>query len=61
LIKEGILEPVPDRKRHFRITDLSAPEKHKATHSPPGKSKRQGKAKSAATMQKGNPNSTAGK
>ena len=29
LVKEGILEPVPDRKRHFQITDLSALEKMK--------------------------------
>jgi hypothetical protein len=43
LVKEGILEPVPDKKRHYQLGDakpfLAEMDKLKATHSQSGKAK----------------------
>ena len=56
LVKEGILQQVPDKKRHYQLGDakpfLAEMGKLKATHSPPGKAKPRAKAKAAARMPK---------
>jgi hypothetical protein len=57
LVKEGILEPVPDRKRHYQLCDpkpfLAAVEKLKVTHSKPGKAKPRAKGKAVTRMSPG--------
>lgn len=57
LVKEGILEPVPDKQRHYQLGDakpfLDAVSKHQSGHSKPGKPKAKVKAKAAARIPKG--------
>ena len=65
LVKEGILEPVPDSKRHYRLCDpagfLAAVEKLKAAHSKPGKAKPRAKRKAGASIPKGKSKPATGK
>jgi len=57
LVNEGILQQVPDKKRHYQLADakpfLAEMDKLKAAHSHPGKAKSKAKAKAAARMPKG--------
>ena len=52
LVKEGILEPVPDKKRHYQIGDLEVVADLKAAHSQSGKTKPRAKAKARARITK---------
>ena len=65
LVKEGILEPVPDKKRHYQLCDpkpfLAEVEKLRVAHSKPGKAKPRAKAKAAARMSKAKPPAPSGK
>lgn len=65
LVEEGILEPVPDSKRHYQLGDakafLAEMEKLKATHSATGKGKPRAKAKAATRMAKGKAKPATGK
>jgi hypothetical protein len=57
LVKEGVLEPVPDKKRHYQLGDakpfLGKIDMLKATHSQSGKAKPRAKAKAGTRMPKG--------
>jgi hypothetical protein len=57
LVKEGVLVPVPDKKRHYQLGDakpfLTEMDKLKATHSQSSKGKPRAKAKAATRMAKG--------
>lgn len=53
LVKEGILEPVPEKLRHYQIADLDAVAELTAAHSKPGKAKPKAKTKAAPRMPKG--------
>jgi hypothetical protein len=59
LVKEGILEVVPGKKRHYQLGDakafLAEVDKLKATHSQPSKAKPKVKAKAATRMAKAKP------
>jgi hypothetical protein len=59
LVKEGVLAPVPDKKRHYQLGDtkplVTEVDKLKATHSPSGKAKPRAKAKAAARITKKKP------
>lgn len=65
LANEGIVEPVPDKKRHYQLADakpfLAEVEKLKADHSTSGKAKPRAKAKAAARMPKAKAKATTGK
>ena len=65
LVKEGILEPVPDKKRHYQLAEiktfLAEVEKLRVTHSKPGKAKPMAKGKAAARMSKAKPPAPSGK
>ena len=54
LVKEGILEPVPDKKRHYQLGDakpfLAEMDKLKAAHSQSSKTRPRAKAKAASRM-----------
>ena len=56
LVKEGILQQVPDKKRHYQLGDakpfLAEMDKLKAAHSRSGKAKPKAKAKARARMPK---------
>ena len=61
LVKEGILEPVPDKLRHYRIANLDAVAELTGVHSPPGKAKPKAKPKAAARMPKSKSKPATGK
>jgi hypothetical protein len=65
LVNEGILQQVPDKKRHYQLGDaksfLAEVDKLKATHSKPGKPKPRAKAKAAGRMPKRTVTKTPGK
>jgi hypothetical protein len=65
LVKEGILEVVPGKKRHYQLGDakpfLSEVDKLKATHSQPSKAKPRVKAKAGARITKKKPEPATGK
>ena len=65
LVKEGILQPVPEKKRHYQLGDiknfLASVEELKAGHSKPGKPRDKAKAKAAARMPKDKAKPAAGK
>ena len=65
LVKEGILAPVPDKKRHYQLGDakpfLAAVDVLKATHSQSGKAKPKVKAKAATRMSKNKAKPATGK
>jgi hypothetical protein len=65
LVKEGILEVVPGKKRHYQLGDakpfLAEMDKLKATHSQPSKAKPKVKAKAGARMPKAKVTKTPGK
>jgi hypothetical protein len=65
LVKEGILEPVPDKKRHYQLGDdkpfLAAVAELKGNHSQSGKAKPKVKAKAATRMPKGKAKPATGK
>jgi hypothetical protein len=65
LVKEGILQQVPDKKRHYQLGDakpfLAEMDKLKATHNKPGKGKPKVKAKAATRMPNGKVSKTPGK
>ena len=57
LVKEGVLAPVPDKKRHYQLGDpaafLAAVDVLKGSHRQSGKAKPPAKAKAAARMSGG--------
>jgi hypothetical protein len=65
LVKEGILAPVPDKKRHYQLGDakpfLAEVDKLKASHSQSGKAKPKAKAKTGSRMAKGKAKPATGK
>jgi len=65
LVKEGILEPVPDKKRHYQLGDakpfLAAVAELKGNHSQSGKAKPLAKAKAATRMSKNKAKPATGK
>ena len=65
LVKEGILAPVPDKKRHYQLGDakpfLATVAELKGAHSPPGKAKPKAKAKAAPRITKGKAKPATGK
>jgi hypothetical protein len=65
LVNEGILQQVPDKKRHYQLGDakpfLAEVDKLKATHSKPGKPKPRAKAKAGTRMPKGKAKPATGK
>jgi hypothetical protein len=65
LVNEGILQQVPDKKRHYQLGDAKAfqvaMDKLKATHSQPSKAKPRAKAKAATRMRKTTPKPATGK
>ena len=65
LVNEGILQQVPDKKRHYQLGDakpfLAEMDKLKATHNKPGKAKPKVKAKVATRMPNGKVSKTPGK
>jgi hypothetical protein len=65
LVKEGILQRVPDKKRHYQLGDakpfLAEMNKLKATHNKPGKAKPRAKAKAATRMPKAKTKPATGK
>ena len=65
LVHTGIVEPKPDKKRHYQLGDakpfLAEMDKLKATHSQPGKAKPKAKAKAPARMPKGKSKPATGK
>ena len=65
LVKEGILEPVPDKKRHYQLCDpkpfLAAVEKMMVAHSKLGKAKPRAKGKAVARMTTEKKKAAAGK
>ena len=54
LVKEGLLEPMPDRRRHYQLCDpelfLATVEKLQAGHSKPRKPRAKAKSKAGARM-----------
>ena len=65
LVKEGILAPVPDKKRHYQLGDakpfLAEMDKLKATHSQPGKPKPKARATAGSRMPKNKAKPATGK
>jgi hypothetical protein len=65
LVKEGILEVVPGKKRHYQLGDakafLAEVDKLKAAHSKPSKAKPRAKAKAATRMPTGKAKPATGK
>jgi hypothetical protein len=65
LVNEGILQQVPDKKRHYQLGDakpfLAEMDKLQATHSPPGKARPRAKAKAGARITKKKPEPATGK
>jgi hypothetical protein len=65
LVKEGILEVVPGKKRHYQLGDakafLTEVDKLKATHSQSSKAKPRAKAKAGARITKKKPEPATGK
>jgi hypothetical protein len=65
LVKEGLLAPVPDKKRHYQLGDdkpfLSAVDEMKGSHSQPGKATPKVKAKAATRMSKNKAKPATGK
>jgi len=65
LVHTGIVQPVPDKKRHYQLGDakpfLAEMDKLKATHSQSGKARPRGKAKAATRMPKGKAKPATGK
>lgn len=65
LVNEGILEPVPDKKRHYQLGDakpfLAAVAELKGKHSQSGKAKPRAKAKAGARIPPGKAKPATGK
>jgi hypothetical protein len=65
LVKEGILQRVPDKKRHYQLGDakpfLAEVDKLKTTHSQTSKAKPRAKAKAATRMPKAKAKPATGK
>jgi len=65
LIKEGVLEPVPDSKRHYQLADtkpfLAEMEKLKAAHSKTSKAKPRARGKATTRIPKGKAKPSTGK
>jgi hypothetical protein len=65
LVNEGILAPVPDKKRHYQLGDdkpfLAAVDELKGSHSQSGKVRPPAKAKAAARMSRGKVKPATGK
>ena len=53
LADAGVLEPVPEKLRHYRIANLHAVAELTAAHSKPGKAKPKAKPEAATRMPKG--------
>jgi hypothetical protein len=61
LADAGVLEPVPEKLRHYQIANLDAVAELTATHSKPAKAKPRVKAKAATRMPKGKAKPATGK
>lgn len=61
LAHAGVLEPVPEKLRHYRIANLDAVAELTAAHTKPAKPNPKAKAKSAARMPKAKAKPPAGK
>ena len=61
LVKEGILEPVPDKKRHYQIGDLEAVAELQGKHGKPAVAKPKAKTKARTRMPKAKAKPVTGK